>query len=149
MPKADLDRIEQSNSTGYPGKLAEPVAGRWNRRLAPALGLTDFGASDVTLEPGAWSSQRHWHEQEDELVVMLEGEAVLIEDDARTVLRPGDIAAFPKGVANGHHVVNESDRLCRFICVGTDFGSDCHYPDADLHYEGAGERYVNKDGTPF
>ena len=62
------------------------------------------------LEPGAWSSQRHWHEGEDELLVMLEGEAVLVEDDGETVLRAGDIAAWPKGVANGHHLVNRERR---------------------------------------
>ncbi|MEO5640328.1 MAG: cupin domain-containing protein [Sphingomicrobium sp.] len=148
MPKAELDAIGQSNATGYPGELAVPVAGRWNRRLAPALGLTDFGASDVTLDPGAWSSQRHWHEREDELVVMIEGEAVLVEEGVRTVLRAGDIAAFPKGIANGHHLINESDRRCRFVAIGTDFGSDCHYPDVDLRYVGAGDHYTRKDGSP-
>ena len=41
-----------------------------------------------SLKPGAWSSQRHWHDGEDEFLVMLEGEAVLVEDEAATVLRP-------------------------------------------------------------
>ena len=66
------------------------------RRLAPAFGLTDFGASQSPLEPGAWSSQRHWHDGEDELVVMLEGEAVLIEDEARPSMRPGTSRSSPK-----------------------------------------------------
>ena len=35
------------------------------------------------LKPGAWSSQRHWHNGEDEFLVMLSGEAVLVEDDGR------------------------------------------------------------------
>ena len=56
--------------------LADHVVGDaaevWAAHLAPATGLTDFGASLVRLEPGAWSSQRHWHEGEDEFVVMLE-----------------------------------------------------------------------------
>ena len=118
MPKADLDAIEETNRTGYPPPFDGPVGGRWYRRLAPALGLTDFGASLVRLEPGAWSAQRHWHEGEDELLVMIEGEAVLIEDEGRTRLGPGDIAAFPKDRPNGHHLVNESDAACRFLVVG-------------------------------
>jgi uncharacterized cupin superfamily protein len=95
MPKLDLDSIQQVNRTGYPPPFNEQVAGRWYRRLSPAGGLTDFGVSHVVLKPGAWSSQRHWHNGEDEFLVMLEGEAVLVEDDARTILRPGDCAAWP------------------------------------------------------
>ena len=101
MPKVDLEAIEQVNRTGYPPPFNEQVAGRWQRRLAPATGLTDFGASHVVLKPGAWSSQRHWHDGEDEFLVMLSGRAVLIEDDGETELGPGDIAVWPKGVRDG------------------------------------------------
>ena len=93
MPKLDLEAIPQSNATGYPDPFHKDVEGRWWRRLAPAGGITAFGASHVVLKPGAWSSQRHWHNGEDELLVMLTGEAVLVEDDGSTVLRPGDVAA--------------------------------------------------------
>ena len=149
MPKVDLRAIEETNRTGYPPPYDADVAGRWYRRLAPATGLTDFGASLVRLEPGAWSSQRHWHEGEDELMVMIEGEAVLVEDQGRTVLRPGDVVAWAKDVANGHHLINESDVPCRFLVVGTDNGKDCHYPDIDLLFEGATDRYLHKDRTPY
>src|SRR3989304_8548482 len=88
MPKLDLAAIESTNRTGYPPDHARAVAGRWVRRRAPTTGLTDFGASHVTLKPGAWSSQRHWHEEEDELVVMLAGEVTLVDDNGRTPLRP-------------------------------------------------------------
>ena len=86
MPKIDLDAIEQVNRTGYPPPFNQEVAGRWYRRLAPATGLTDFGVSHVVLKPGAWSSQRHWHNGEDEFLVMVEGEAILVEDDGRTMV---------------------------------------------------------------
>lgn len=147
MPKADLSQIEETNRTGYPEPYAADVAGRHYRRLAPALGISDFGASLVRLEPGAWSSQRHWHEGEDEMLVMIEGEAVLVEDDGRTLLRAGDVAAWPKGVANAHHLVNESDRPCRFFVVGKPAASDCHYPDIDLHLDGPSQKYVRRDGS--
>lgn len=149
MPKADLSAIPESNSTGYPPPFDREVAGRWHRRLAPALRLTDFGASHVRLEPGAWSSQRHWHEGEDELMVMIEGEAVLVEDDGRTVLRPGDVAAWPKDLPNGHHLINESDAPCRFLVVGRHSGQDCHYPDIDLLADGPSDQYLHKDRTPY
>jgi uncharacterized cupin superfamily protein len=84
MPKLDLETIEATNRTGYPPPYDAPMAKRHQRRLSLAAGLADFGANHVTLEPGGISSQRHWHEEEDELVVMLEGEAVLVEEDGET-----------------------------------------------------------------
>jgi len=96
MPKLDLEAIEQINTTGYPPPHDAAMAKRRYRRLAPAAGLTDFGVSHVVLEPGGISSQRHWHEGEDEFLVILAGEAVLIENDGETMLRAGDCAAFPR-----------------------------------------------------
>src|ERR1700758_2631907 len=118
MPKLDLAAIPQINTTGYPPEYAGVVEGRWYRRLAPASGITDFGFNHVTLKPGAWSAQRHWHEGEDEFLVMVSGEAVLVDDDGRTRLRAGDCAAFPKGDGNGHCLVNESDADCMFVVMG-------------------------------
>ncbi|MEZ0495198.1 cupin domain-containing protein [Sphingomonas sp. IW22] len=148
MPKLDLDAIPQDNRTGYPPEYADVVQGRLYRRLAPVAGLSDFGASHVVLRPGAWSAHRHWHEGEDELVVMLAGEAVLVEEDGETILRPGDIAAFPKGVANGHVLQNRSEADCVYLAIGRPSDSDCHYPDIDPHLFD-GTRFAHRDKTPF
>jgi uncharacterized cupin superfamily protein len=137
MPKLDLEAIEQTSRTGYPPPHNAPMDKRHYRRLAPAAGLSDFGASHVMLDPGGISSQRHWHEGEDEIVVMLAGEAVLIEDEGETIMRPGDVAAFPKGVPNGHYLVNRSDAPCTFVAVGKPSDTDCHYPDIDMHLDAA------------
>src|SRR3546814_19796970 len=76
-----------------------------------------MGASHVVLKPGAWSSQRHWHAEEDELLVMISGEAVLVEDAGETVLRAGDVAAWPTGARHGHHLQNRSDRACVLVAI--------------------------------
>ncbi len=148
MPKIDLAAIPQTNATTYPAEHSAPVAGRWFRRLAPATGLSHFGASHVVLKPGAWSSQRHWHDGEDELLVMLTGEAVLIEDQGRTVLRPGDICAWPQGVANGHHLINESDADCSFVVVGGGARTGGGYSDIDMIFT-ADSRYLHRDGRSY
>ena len=148
MPKLDLDTIPQSNATGYPPPFDQPVQGRWYRRLAPPGGLTDFGVSQVVLKPGAWSSQRHWHEGEDEFLVMISGEAVLIDDDGEHILRPGDCAAFPKGERNGHHLQNRQDQDCMFVVIGGGEPLGGSYSDIDMRFTADG-RYVRKDGTPY
>ena len=148
MPKIDLESVRQTNRTGYPPPYDENVQGRRYRRIGKSSGLTEIGVSHVVLEPGAWSSQRHWHEGLDEFVVMLDGEAVLVEDDGETILRAGDCASWPKDVSNAHHLINRSDRPCTFICIDNRLGEgDCHYPDADLRYDAAAGRFSRKDGT--
>jgi uncharacterized cupin superfamily protein len=147
MPKLDLESIPQTNATGYPAPFDAEVRGRWYRRLAPASGLTCLGASHVVLKPGAWSSQRHWHDSEDELLVMLSGEAVLVEDGGRTLLKPGDVCAWPKGVANGHHLINESGADCCFVVVGGGERTGGGYSDIDMMF--GADSYFRKDGTPY
>lgn len=143
MPRIDLDAIPQTEATGYPPPYDAPMSKRHYRRLAPVAGLTDFGVSHVVLDPGGISSQRHWHEGEDEFAVMLAGEAVLVEEDGETVVRPGDCIAWAKGVANGHQLVNRSDTPCTFVVVGRAATSACHYPDIDMHLP-AGGPYTRK-----
>lgn len=149
MPKLDLDAIPQSNATGYPPVYADVVQGRWYRRLAIAAGLEDFGASHVVLQPGAWSAQRHWHEGEDELVIMLSGVAVLVDDNGEVEMRAGDVAAFPKNDGNGHVLQNRSDEPCVYVAIGRPAASDCHYPDIDMHLFAAIGAQRRKDGSEF
>ena len=147
MPKLDLDSVPQTNATGYPEPFDREVAGRWYRRLAPASGLTCFGASHVVLKPGAWSSQRHWHDSEDELLVMIAGEAVLVEDEGRTILGPGDICTWPAGVRNGHHLINESNEDCVFVVVSGGERTTGGYSDIDMVF--TPDAYLHRDGTPY
>ena len=149
MPKLDLDAIPQTNATGYPPVYAGVIRERWYRRLAPAAGPEDFGASHVVLKPGAWSSQRHWHEGEDELVVMIAGEAVLVDDTGETPLRAGDVAAFPKNDGNGHVLQNRSAAPCVYVAIGRPAASACHYPDIDMHLFADSDRQKRKDGSDF
>ncbi|TMM47147.1 cupin domain-containing protein [Qipengyuania marisflavi] len=149
MPKLDLDAMPQTNATGYPAPYDAEVEGRWYRRLAPDAGLTRLGASHVTLKPGAYSSQRHWHGGQDELVIMLSGEAVLIEDGGEIPVRAGDVLAWAAGVRDGHRLHNRSGSDCVFVAIsGGDADSDSgEYPDIDMVFGPDG--FARKDGTPY
>jgi uncharacterized cupin superfamily protein len=142
MPRISADTLPILSHSNYLPPFRQAVAGRSWQAVAAAAGLTQFGANLVTLAPGAWSSQRHWHSHEDELVVMLAGEAVLVETAGETLLRPGDIACFPAGVPDGHHLQNRSGQPCQFLAIGTDRPHDdeCHYPDIDMHLDRNGFR---------
>jgi uncharacterized cupin superfamily protein len=149
MPKLELDAIPQTNATGYPAPFDAMVEGRWYRRLAPVAGLTLMGASHVTLAPGGYSSQRHWHRGQDELVVVIAGEAVLIDDSGETLVRAGDVLAFPAGEANGHHMHNRSGEPCVFVAISAGAGAADSgvYSDIDMVFDAEG--YARKDGTRY
>lgn len=149
MPKLELDALPQTNATGYPAPFDAMVEGRWYRRLAPVAGLTLMGASHVTLAPGGYSSQRHWHRGQDELVVMIAGEAVLIDDSGETLVRAGDVLAFPAGEANGHQMHNRSGEPCVFVAISAGAGAADSgvYSDIDMVFDAQG--YARKDGTRY
>jgi uncharacterized cupin superfamily protein len=152
MPKIDIAKIPIDTSTGYPPPFNKAVEGRSRKRLGRTAGLTHFGVNICTLKPGAASSQRHWHEKEDELVYVLEGEVVLCEDDGETILKPGDSAAWKAGVANGHCLINRSTRDAVFIEVGTRAVAErAYYSDIDMMVDRGekGARYTKKNGEPY
>jgi uncharacterized cupin superfamily protein len=150
VPRIDQSKLPVRTGSLYPSPYAEMMAGRSSLRLGDAGGLTQFGVNLVTLQPGALSSLRHWHEREDEFVLVTAGQLTLIEDDGEHVLGPGDAAAFPAGAANGHHLVNRSDAPAMFLVVGTRAPSEvAHYSDVDMmvRFDGAQAKFTRRDGT--
>lgn len=148
----DQSRIAPRTGSIYPEPYASQMNGRSSLRLGDAGGLTQFGANLIILEPGAKSSLRHWHKNEDEFVIVTEGECVLVQDEGEFVMRPGDCAAFPAGDRNGHHFINRSDREARFLVVGTRSKHEiATYSDVDLVVEitDGRARFTHKDGRDY
>lgn len=151
MPKIDIDAAPTGHGTSYPDEHAGPCLARRRWRLGDAAGLTQFGVNLLRLPAGAWSSQRHWHANEDEFVTVLSGEVVLVEEDGETVLQAGDCAGFKAGVPNGHKIENRSDAEALLLEVGTRSPTTdaCDYPDIDMVLPAGADRYHHRDGTPY
>lgn len=148
MGKIDVSSVPAQAGSSYPSPFDVPCRAQACQRLARHAGLTQFGVNLTVLEPGAWSSQRHWHTHEDEFVWVLEGELVLVTDAGEQVLRAGDCAAFRRGDPDGHHLVNRSGRPARVLEIGTaDAADTCTYPDIDMIADAAG--YRHRDGRPY
>jgi uncharacterized cupin superfamily protein len=150
MNKIDIASAPRRIGSGYPAPFHEPCAARLRTQLGDAAGLGDFGVNLLRLSPGAWSSQRHWHNLEDEFVYVLSGEVVLITDAGETVLKPGDCAGFPKNAPNGHHLVNRSNADAMLLEVGTRTTDDITtYPDIDMKYDPTLGGYVHRTGERY
>ena len=151
MPKIDLEKAPVRTGTSYPPPYDAPCRDRRRLRLGDAAGLSQFGVNLLTLPPGQWSSQRHWHTGEDEFVWVLQGEGVLVSDEGEQALRAGDCAGFAAGVANAHHIQNRSDRDLVLLEVGARRPAEdaCDYPDIDLVLPNGLGGYFRRDGTAY
>jgi uncharacterized cupin superfamily protein len=152
MPRIDVASVPARSTTIYPAPFAPAVAGRSKQALGNAAGLDQFGVNLTRLAPGGRSALNHWHENEDEFVFILQGEATLVEGDSETVLRPGDAAGFKAGVETGHHLENRSAADVLYLEVGTRAQAERgHYPNDDLVFEriNGALRFMHRDGTPY
>jgi uncharacterized cupin superfamily protein len=148
---AALD-LPARQGTDYPAPHDTPCLNRIRRALGDAFGLSQFGVNLLDLPPGTWSSQRHWHEHQEEFVYVLEGEVVLVTDEGETTLGPGMTAGFRAGTGNGHHLVNRSDKTARVLEVGTRTVEEvAHYSDIDMmvRENADGWGYFTKAGQPL
>ncbi|MEO0972711.1 MAG: cupin domain-containing protein [Pseudomonadota bacterium] len=153
MPKIDREQAVLRERLAYPGSRLERTRGCFKTMLSDAGSLTQFGAGEVELKPGAASSLMHWHEQEDEFVYVLQGEVVLVEQHGgETVMHAGDCAAFPAGTANGHTFENRSAAPVRLLEVGSRAqGERAHYPGVDMvyHRSAEGSHFTTRGGEPL
>lgn len=152
MGKLDLGQAPLKTGSIYPEPFNGQMDGRSSLRLGDLGGLTQFGANVVILEPGAKSSLRHWHENEDEFVMITQGSCTLIDNDGAHEMVVGDCAAFPANSDNAHHFVNKTDAEARFLVVGTRSPAEiAHYPDNDMKVElkSGSANFTKANGDPL
>jgi uncharacterized cupin superfamily protein len=150
--KIDVASIPSVRGTMYPPPFHTPCLERARQRLGDSVGLDQFGVNLLTLAPGAWSSQRHWHTREDEFVYVLSGEVILVTDSGEEVLRVGDCAGFKAGVADGHCLQNRTEQDAQVLEIGSRMEDDgAFYPDIDLVNPPRGEPavYTNRSGMSY
>ena len=151
-PILDPKTVSPRTGSVSPPELAPPLVGREKRALGNVFDLTQFGVNLTTLAPGTWSAHRHWHENEDEFVFVLEGEITLVDDAGEHLLKSGMCAGFKAGVANGHHLVNKTKTPVTYLEIGTRAPREqAHYSDVDMLYvrDGKTITVTRKSGEPF
>ncbi|MBI01118.1 MAG: transcriptional regulator [Chloroflexi bacterium] len=150
MPKIDYAEIQTRYGSSYPGVLKNICDGCERKSIGDHVGLTQFGCNFTRLRPGAATSLRHWHEKEDELVIVLEGKVVLIDDFGETILHRGESAGFRAGESNGHQLINRTKVDAILFEIGTRMAEEtAHYSDVDLLFKSKrGEfKFSKQDGS--
>ena len=77
-----------------------------------------WGGTLYELAPGE-ESPYHWHFGEEEWLVVAGGTPTLRTPGGERVLRPWDLAVFPRGEAGAHQLRNDTDEPVRAIIFST------------------------------
>ena len=92
-----------------------------------------LGLRIETLKPGDTSSIHHYHTEEEEHVIALEGNATLVLGADEHPITRGDHVWFRAGDEDGHHLVNTASDDFTFLVIGERKRGDvCIYPDAGV-----------------
>ena len=150
MPKVREADIVPQKRDRYPGNHKKVTSGYERLAVGDAVGLRQFGVNKVTVKPGAATALNHWHQNEDEFVIVLSGEVVLVEGETETPLKAGECAGFKAGEPTGHHIINKSSEVAVLFEIGTRCDNEiCHYTGLDFTYRKVNGvvTFVNKDGS--
>ena len=152
-PIKALDIIPNATKTVYPKILADRITGREKRKLGDYFGLVNFGVNLTHLAPQSISALFHEHQQQDEFVYLLQGQAVVVVGDDEWNLSAGECIGFPKGSGIAHQIRNDSSETVVFLEIGDRTrGDKVSYPHDDLMAEmnESGEwLFTNKQGEPY
>jgi len=153
IAKRALDLVARTSSS-YPEPFRSRVLPREKRALGDAFGLDQIGVNLTVLPPGVESSMRHWHEDEDELIYVLDGELVLRTEQGEETLCAGMVVGFKAGQPNAHQFVNRGEQAATYLEISnrTRHIGPVHYADEDLALQVDAEgraAYTRKDGTPY
>ncbi|MBW4631644.1 MAG: cupin domain-containing protein [Iphinoe sp. HA4291-MV1] len=148
----DPENVPSRKTSIYPDQFKSLMAGRVKKALGNVAGLKNFGVNLVTLEPGSCSALRHWHTRQDEFIYIIEGEVTLVSNAGAQILKPGMMAGFPAGEADGHQLVNRSNAVVVYLEIGDRSPDDqVNYPDDDLIAKASpgGWIFTHKDGVLY
>jgi len=151
-PVHNVADVEMQTGAPHPVPAVDRCKARRKQRLSGGFGVDQFGVNRVELDPGVWSTVRHWHSHEDEFVMVLEGALTLVTEAGEQTLRAGDCTGFKAGVVDGHRLENRSQAVAVYLEVGSNRRDidEVTYSDDDLLVrldETGRQVFVRRDGT--
>ena len=86
------------------------------RKIRKELGVTAFGINAIVLPPGIWTN-RHYHERQEELYLVIDGEIEMTLGDERRTLGPGGLARVDAATVRSLRNTS-SEAEATYFCVG-------------------------------
>jgi len=109
-------------------------------RIGGKIGLQGLGAQYIVVPPGKSGFPFHSHWNNEEMFVILDGEATYRLGEDEYPVRAGDVLAAPAGDAStAHQLVNTGDTDLCYLAISTRNDPDiCEYPDSGKFMVAAG-----------
>jgi uncharacterized cupin superfamily protein len=122
----------------------------WKRLgVGDRLEAEKIGASLYELPPGERTFPYHWHQVQEEWLIVLSGEPTLRDPEGERRLVPGDCVVFRCGPEGAHSLLNDTDRPVRLLMLSSGRDSEvevCVYPDGGkIGIFGAGVRKILRE----
>ena len=107
---------------------------QWRRLgVAERAGAERIGASLYELAPGQKTFPYHWHQVQEEWLIVLGGRPTLRDPSGERELGPGDLVVFRRGPDGAHAIRNDTTEPVRLLMLSSDEdipGEICVYPDS-------------------
>jgi uncharacterized cupin superfamily protein len=115
-----------------PGDDDPPGFRALGARIGAAAGSERLGATLYELPPGEALCPYHWHEGNEEMLVVLSGRPRVRTPSGWRQLEPGELVAFPRGREGAHQVDNRADEAARILMLSEMNSPEVvFYPDSE------------------
>lgn len=97
--------------------------------LSLFFGSEKLGFNISEIAPGKYLCPYHFHHLEEELLLVLEGEATVRQNDEAHIIKKNDLVFYNLKVP--HQLYNHTAHICRILAISnTDPNDICEYPDS-------------------
>jgi uncharacterized cupin superfamily protein len=103
-----------------------------NKEVSKLFNTKNLGFHLEILHPQTFSCPYHYHEKEEELAIVIEGEAILRANGNFLKIVPGDLIYFSTGPESVHQIYNHTSKDFKFFALSTKIPDEsCYYPDSN------------------
>jgi uncharacterized cupin superfamily protein len=101
------------------------------QEIATLLGTRNIGFHLEALNPKTFSCPYHYHTEEEELFIALEGEAVFRKNNEFRKIKAGDLIYCEVGPSSAHQIYNHTELPFKYFVLSTKIiNEQCYYPDS-------------------
>lgn len=119
------------NPTGLVDVKYGPKYHGAEQEIGGKFGTKNLGFHLEVMNPKTFSCPYHFHTEEEELCLVLEGEAVVRYNGEFRKVKAGDLIYYGVGPESAHQMYNHTDKPFKFFILSTRFPDEfCHYPDS-------------------
>jgi uncharacterized cupin superfamily protein len=142
-----MEIINIFDKTGMKEASYGPKYNGAEKEVATLLGAKNIGFHLEVLNPKTFSCPYHYHTEEEELFIMLEGEAIFRKNGEFKKVKAGDLIYCEIGFTSAHQIYNHSELPFKYFVLSTKIQNElCHYPDSKKVMERA-TRTITQNGV--